>query len=378
MKRLNLAHIKNRIIYLLSAIIPKGKMIVLNSSPDYSDNPYALYKYLLSHPVFKDYRYVWFLANANNEPLLARMLQDNPSVIIPRRRLAQWWYLLRATFLIYSHSFYDDFDFYNKKKRINLWHGTGFKKSGIDNGEKPVKSDYLLTTNRTWQRYLAHSFVLPEDHVLPLGEPRTDLMFQPTDFFEQWGIDRTQYASVGIWLPTFRKHILLDTTEGAYNESMIAGFTMEQLGELDTFLRTIKGLLIIKLHMYDKLQEVEFPSFTNLLIVKPKAFTSRLYSLLGATDYLITDYSSVSFDYDILNRPMAFVINDIKQYTDYRGFYGEDIENQLPGPIINSIDELEAFIAHPEQYKVETGNRFNDHKDAKVCSRVAEELLRLV
>ena len=113
MKRLNLAHIKNRIIYLLSAIIPKGKMIVLNSSPDYSDNPYALYKYLLSHPVFKDYRYVWFLANANNEPLLARMLQDNPSVIIPRRRLAQWWYLLRATFLIYSHSFYDDFDFYN-------------------------------------------------------------------------------------------------------------------------------------------------------------------------------------------------------------------------------------------------------------------------
>ena len=372
-----LTYIKTRIIYLLSIVVPRGKVIVYCSCPDYADNPYALYKYLIHHQVFKEYRHVWFLANPGNEALVSKLRADHPSVIIPTGTLAQWRYLLRAKFLIYSHAFYDEYAFYQQTKRINLWHGTGYKKTGIDNGEKPVKSDYLLTTNGTWQRYLAHSFALPEERVWPLGEPRTDLMYEPTDFFEVTGIDRSAYRSVGIWLPTFRKHILLDTTEGDYNESMIAGFSAEEFKQLDEYLGTIKGLLIIKLHMYDKLQEVEFPPYANIRIIKPADFKGQLYPLLGATDYLITDYSSVSFDYDILNRPMAFVLNDIKQYTDYRGFYEEDIESKLPGKIIGSITELEAFIAQPEKYKVNTANRFNDHKDSHVCERVAEQLMRL-
>ena len=147
---------------------------------------------------------------------------------------------------------------------------------------------------------------------------------------------------------------------------------------MDAFLRKIKGLLIIKLHMYDKLQELTFPDYTNIVIVKPKAYQGQLYPLLGATDYLITDYSSVSFDYDILNRPMGFVINDIRQYTDYRGFYEQDIESKLPGKIINDMKDLQAFIHDPEAYRVDTKNRFNDHKDDQVRQRVIEHLIALL
>lgn len=374
---MSLLRIKQGIIYVLSMLIPRGKVVAFKSTPDYADNPYALFKSMVVHPAFAKYTFVWFLEE-RTPAKIAEIHAEHPEVIIPEGRLQEWWYLLRATFMIYSHSFYDDYAFFNRKKRINLWHGTGFKKSGIDNNEKPIRSDYLLTTNSTWKKYLAHSFVLPEDHVWPDGNPRTDLMFTPTDFFDQMHIDRKAYARVGIWMPTFRKHILLDTQEGQYDTSKIAGFSMQELEELDAFLRKIKGLLIIKLHMYDKLQELTFPDYTNIVIVKPKAYQGQLYPLLGATDYLITDYSSVSFDYDILNRPMGFVINDIRQYTDYRGFYEQDIESKLPGKIINDMKDLQAFIHDPEAYRVDTKNRFNDHKDDQVRQRVIEHLIALL
>ena len=364
-------------MYILSIIIPEGKVVAFRSSPDYSDNPYALYKYMLGHPAFADYRFVWYVDDAHNMQIVRVIQAENPAVVVPVSAFAQWWYLLRAKYLIYSHSFYNDYYFRNKRKRINLWHGTGFKKVGIDNNEVPVNSDFLLTTNTTWQRYLAHSFELPVENVWVTGEPRTDLMFTATDFFSCMHIDPKAYSSIGIWLPTFRKHILLDSLEGQYDETKLAGFCMEELSALDVFLQNIHGLLIIKLHVYDKLQQVTFPAFSNILVVRPEDFHCQLYPLLGATDYLITDYSSVSFDYDVLNRPMAFVLNDMKQYVDRRGFYEEDIENKLPGKIVNSLDDLIVFIRAPKQYMVNTHNRFNDYKDANVCERVVEHILAL-
>lgn len=365
-------------VYILSAIIPRGKVIVFQSSPAYSDNPYALYKYLLKESRFRDYTFVWSVDGGKNNPVASKIIAENPSAVTPTGCISMWWYLLRATFMIYSHTFYDDYDFFNKRKRINLWHGTGFKKVGIDNGERPVKTDYLVTTNRVWQTYLAHSFALPKGHVWVTGEPRTDMLFEPTDFFANHHINTAAYTSVGIWMPTFRRHILLDTIEGNYKESEIAGFSMGDLSELDTYLKQINGLLLIKLHMYDKLQELTFPAFSNIIIIKPAEFHEQLYPLIGACDYLITDYSSVSFDYDILNRPMAFVLNDIKQYVDYRGFYEIDIEHLLPGKLIETLDDLKAFIGHPEQYKVDSGNHFNDYKDAHVCQRVTDHLIELL
>ena len=364
-------------MYILSVIIPEGKIVAFRSSPDYSDNLYALYKYMLRHRAYADYRFVWYVDDVRNRQVVKAIQAENSSVVVPINALQQWWYLLRAKYLIYSHSFYNDYHFRNRCKRINLWHGTGFKKVGIDNNEEPVNSDFLVTTNTIWQRYLAHSFELPIENVWVTGEPRTDLMFTTTDFFRRLRIDPKAYSSIGIWLPTFRKHILLDSLEGQYDETKLAGFSMDELSALDAFLQRINGLLIVKLHMYDKLQQVAFPTFSNILVVRPKDFQSQLYPLLGATDYLITDYSSVSFDYDVLNRPMAFVLNDMKQYIDRRGFYEADIEEKLPGKIVNTLNDLIEFIRAPKQYMVDTHNRFNDFKDANVSKRVVEHMLAL-
>lgn len=371
-------YIKVPVVYLLSWIVPRGKVLIFSSAPDYTDNPYALYQYLRSDAVFASYKMVWLLSESATNAIRKQIMADNPQVIVPHRKIVILWYILRARFIIYSHSFYDMYRFAQTDKRINLWHGTGFKKTGIDNNEQAIRTDYLLTTNRTWQRLLAHSFGLTEKQVWITGEPRTDLFFQPTDFFCKYGINRQQYASVGIWMPTFRKHILEDRLDGEYGEGKLAGFTMQELKILDMHLSPIKGLLIIKLHMYDALQQYTFPAFSNIVIIKPQDFKLQLYPLLGACDYLLTDYSSVAFDYDILHRPMGFIIKDIAVYENDRGFYFNDINKLLPGKILNTIEEVEDFVSNFSHYYEDTDHRFNDYKDNHVCQRVTQQLKHLL
>ena len=374
--------IKKIVIYILSALVPRGRVLLFTSVPDYTDNPYALFLYIIrNRTFFSDYAFVWMFSDkTRQQELEKRVLRDCPEVVFPKGRLQEWWYVLRARFVIYSHAFYNDYRFAQNDKRINLWHGTGFKKVGVDNGETPARLDRLVTTNRVWQKYLAHSFAVSPEQVWVTGEPRTDLFFTPTDFFDLYGIDRCRYSSIGIWLPTFRKHNEEDRLDGVFDEYRLAGFSFDDLRELDDCLCASGGLLIVKLHIYDSLQNTAFPEFGNIVVLKQSDFRSQLYPLLGATDYLLTDYSSVSFDYDILGRPMGFVLRDVNDYRSTRGFYGDVdcIEDLLPGKVITTLEGLKDFVTDYKNCFVATGNRFNEYKDAGACKRVVEEMAKLV
>ena len=372
-------NIKIWLAYLASLLIPRGKYFMFTSSPDYDDNPYALYKYMLKTNIFAKYKFVWLLHDDKDGEKRARVLRDNAEVIIPSSGISEWWYVFRARMVFYSHSFYNDYRFAQSDKRINLWHGTPLKKVGIDNGEEIIRTDRLLTINSTWQSYLAHSFCLKKEQVWVTGTPRNDMMFEPTTFFAVHGINREQYKSVGIWLPTFRKHRLENRQDGEYEVNRLAGFSFDDLRETDRFLVEQQALLIVKLHMYDSLQDTVFPKFKNLLIIKADELKVPLYPLLGATDYLITDYSSVMFDYDILQHPMGFVVKDLEAYQNNRGFYGDqdNLEEILPGKIIKTTDELKDFIANYKSYYIDTHNRFNEYKDSSACERVANQVKQM-
>lgn len=74
---------------------------------------------------------------------------------------------------------------------------------------------------------------------------------------------------------------------------------------------------------------------------------------------------------------MAFVLNDMRAYVDHRGFYEPDIEDRLPGKIVNTMDDLKEFVSNPDKYRIDTLNRFNDYKDANACNRVIDRLLSI-
>ena len=127
----------------------------------------------------------------------------------------------------------------------------------------------------------------------------------------------------------------------------------------------------------DILQQRMFPSFSTILILKQADLKCQLYPLLGNCDYLLTDYSSVWVDYEIMDKPIGFVMDDIEQYRSSRGFNFDNMDKILPGPILSSLDSLISFCETPEKYNYKRTNLFNEYKDNKSSQRLMEALNKI-
>ena len=360
----------------LSAVIPPRKVIVFCSYPAFTDNAFAVYRYILRKEVFKEYKKVWIVLDpkdAEKSHLPAGVAHDH-LIVLPKRSVRAVLYYLTARYVFFTHGLYSGLPIARPNTVINLWHGMPLKRIGLMDkpGERYMdNTQVLIATSEMFQKMMAESFSRPLEQVWIVGQPRNDMMSEATDFFEKAGIDRSGYESIGLWLPTYRASMIGDIrTDGVYRDGQISFLGIEELKELDAFLVRTNRLLIVKIHPMDKLQECNFGVFSNLRIVKPQDFTSQLYPLLGATDYLLTDYSSVWIDYDILGKPIGFVMDDLKEYERSRGLTFSDPAKALPGKILGDMEALKEFIADPGKRKVLTEAQFNKFKDHKASERL--------
>ncbi|MBR6692007.1 MAG: CDP-glycerol glycerophosphotransferase family protein [Bacteroidaceae bacterium] len=366
--------ILHAILSLLSNLIPRsGRIFVFASYPDFSDNSYAMYRYLKER-YGNRYKLVWIFEDKQS-------LSRYPEAKACRKySLRSFYYFARAKNVFFTHGLYSFLHLSSKDKVVNLWHGMPLKVIGLmdtnGGGTDPTRADYLIATSPFFQEIMSKSFAgIDTSHVLLTGQPRNDLLFSPTPFFGNRGIDTTAYRSIGIWLPTYRQSIVGDIrNDGVYNGNGISFLKMEDLERLNTHLCNEQRLLIIKLHPMDALQKVHFGHFSNILVIKQDGFTEQLYPLLGACDYLLTDYSSVWIDYSILKRPIGFVMDDIAQYRKSRGLTIENIEEKLPGNIIDTYDKLEAFISCPPLFNDSNSQLYNTFCDNRSCERLAHKL----
>lgn len=359
------------IISFLLRLIPKsGKTLIFSSFPDYTDNAYAMYEYLKKNRGNK-YRYIWLYSDKTS-------IKKHPETEgYYKYSVKAFYYFARAKYVFTTHGIYSFLNLGKRNNIINLWHGMPLKTIGCmdptSGGTNPTKADYLIATSSFFREIMHRSFEdVPIENVLLTGQPRNDLMFQETDFFRNRGIDCQSYRSIGIWLPTYRRSIIGDIrNDGVFNGDGISFLSMDELCRLDAELQKSASLLIVKLHPMDALQQVDFGSFSNLLIIKPQEFTEQLYPLLGACDYLLTDYSSVWVDYCILKRPIGFVMDDIDEYRSSRGFTIENLDEKLPGVIIDTYDKLIRFISSPSKFNDEHLPLYNTYCDNKASQRIS-------
>ena len=353
-----------------------SNIIIFCSYPSFTDNAFAIYQHIVKKNLFPGYKLVWLVLDpkdAKKENIPFEMINDK-LVVLSKKSIRGIWYYLTAKYVFFTHGLYSNLKISRQNTVINLWHGMPLKKIGLmDNFFTSYmgNTQILIATSEIFQKLMSQSFGKPLNDVLIIGQPRNDMMFEPTDFYEKTNINKSDYKSVGIWLPTYRRSTIGDIrVDGNYEEGKISFLDLEQLKELNKSLEGNKILLIIKLHPMDILQEFDFSSFSNLIIVKQKDFTSQLYPLLGSTDFLLTDYSSVCIDYDILGKPMGFVMDDFDEYKESRGFTIPNLDKELPGKIIINMEALKEFLAAPDKYKTNTGDRFNKFKDNKASERL--------
>lgn len=330
-----------------------------------------MYEYLRKNKQDK-YKLIWIYSDKN-------FLPEHPYVKgYYKFSFKAFYYYARAKYVFCTHGIYSFLNLKHKNKIVNLWHGMPLKNIGcMDSkncGTTPTKADYLIATSSFFQKIMAVSFNnLDINKVLLVGQPRNDQMFEETDFFKNRDIDTTQYNSIGIWLPTYRQSIIGDVrSDGVYNENGITFLSMDDLHQLDKFLKEISSLLIVKLHPMDALQKANFEDFKNLIIIKPKDFKEQLYPLLGSVNYLLTDYSSVWIDYCILRRPIGFVMNDIEEYKNSRGLTIDELDKKLPGEIIDNYEKLINFIMNPPKFIDTNLELYNLYCDNNASKRIAD------
>ena len=362
---------------LLVKSIPTTDTLVFASYPDFTDNAYAIFRHLEREGYGKRYKLVWLVSEPGKLAHVQGELQRSGSraKAYNKKSLKGLWSAFRCRHVFCTHGFLEELPIrQHEDKVVNLWHGMPIKRIGLmdHKGSNYCSNTNLLVANGDLFRpIMAESFGLDETKVLVVGQPRCDLLFEPTDFFERNGIDRSAYRNVGIWLPTYRSSIFGDIrTDGKFEEGFISFLDESSLDELNERLKRLNDLLIVKLHPMDRAQWHEFRSYSNLLIIKPADFTFQLYPLLGSCDYLLTDFSSVWVDYEMLGKPIGFVMNDTEDYS--RGFTFDNVLDILPGPNITNLEELTKFIEKP--YVTSSKLEFNKFHDNKSCERLVDAL----
>lgn len=261
---------------------------------------------------------------------------------------------------------------------VQVWHGAGaFKKFGHSTVGKSfgsseqylkhvkVHSNYtkVIVSTEKVIPFFAEAFQISPNHILPLGLPRTDFLFNE----EKLAATKERLYEVYPQLKG-RKLILFAPT---YRGS---GYVLKEELNLDfNQLQAILGpeyAIIVKYHPYVHDQLEIKASLKDFVFNLDEHFATE--EILVVSDILVTDYSSIIFDYSLLGRPMAFFATDLEAYISERDFY-YDYEDFVPGPIFKNTVDLAIWIKQ-EQFNlepiVEFRNYFFDHLDGQASKRV--------
>ena len=372
-------------------IRPDAKVIVLcsYSGKSFSCSPKAIYEYMTSCNAYDDYTFVWIFDN----PDQYRSLCENHSTFLVKKDSAECErYLHRAGLWIFNFRAPDHWTPQKDQEYIQCWHGTPLKKLGYDitasdnamNSVKEIqykyRSDaerfkYLLSPCRfaTEKFTSAWNLDAPERTILELGYPRNDFLSNYTEddahrIKKSLGIDGCRKKLI-LYAPTWRDN-QFDSKQGyVYHNPVDFRFLMNELDE--------EYAILFRAH-YMVADNFDFEEYEGFIYdVSGYDDINELYII---SDLLITDYSSVFFDYAILKRPIIFFMYDMEKYRDeIRGFYLNI--DELPGAVVKTERELLDILRNKKscddnKEKLEMFNqKYNAKNDGSASARVVKRII---
>ena len=367
------------ILNVINKALPKNNnRIVLYSNIGFRDNVEAVYRYLIN----KDYNKKYEIVCSTNEWKKYRISEHSFNVKFVNCYLGVFYYLT-SKYFFYSFGKYP----INPSKKqcvVNLWHGMPLKKIGaLVDSEKNNNQNYftyILSTSEFFKYYMQQAFQCIKEQIIICGQPRNDDLFNTSVSLKS--IFKLPYNSKIIcYMPTFRKSNALHTNNNTLNNCLYEELkSSKNLKILNSCLKIINVFFFIKPHPMDEYDKKFIKYLSNIVYVDDyilKYKNLNTYQFLGNTDALITDYSSVYFDYLLLDKPLGFIIDDIQSYSNVRGFIVKNPESIMPGKKIHNQDEFFDFckeIANDvDDYKQER-KRVNDlvnyYKDGNNCERL--------
>lgn len=256
---------------------------------------------------------------------------------------------------------------------IQLWHGPPMKGVGrLDNTipkerknahVKWEKFDKITSYSNFYTTLLSACFTGDISKFEITGAPRNDYLFTSNGkekLSELISVDITNKKII-YYMPTFRFNKYHTFISGNRSWTNIFGFESFNLEEFDNFLKDNNILLVLKMHPYEEQYVKElllnFETKNIALYLEDTSKGIDFYETLNACDLLITDYSSVFYDYLLLDRPIIFTPVDLKEYEENAGFLYGPYDLWTPGDKAYNQTELQEYIIsnllNTEKYKHE-------------------------
>ena len=235
------------------------------------------------------------------------------------------------------------------QKIVQLWHGLGayktFGRVRMDlqgsKGKNVHQNAYThaITSSEFCRNVYAESFEIPYSSTYALGSPRVDILFDKNKIKEISGKIKKEYIGNNkkniLFAPTWRgknlRHSFYDL------ENLNFELLSKKLGEQYNFIIKLHPILLMNNKLLYKLENIK-EKYSNF-IIDLTAESVDVNHILTATDILITDYSSIIFDYSILKRQVIYYIPDLEEYTRDRSF-NCPFEDYVFGDIAKDTNEI--------------------------------------
>ena len=314
-------------------------------------NPAGLFYYLLEDERFKDYTHVWSLERSEFRSEIVRKYRDHPNVIfVEPFTLDYSMYMASAKYIINNVTMQNYFIKKPGQVLINTWHGVTMKHLGYDTPDGNIEvdntirnflmTDYLLSPAPFMTDVFRSAYKLDglfPGKIIETGYPRIDSMYNAdrrkiADELREFGVNYDPTKKMILYAPTWRgeKYGRAEVDIDAYNHFIEVVGSHIDLSEYQILFKPHQ-IVYRQLMQKKQLQDNFIPAVVD---------TNRL---LGIVDILVSDYSSIFFDFLVTKRPIFFYIPDLEEYTEQRGLYMTP--DDLPGPISTSLDELARLVS---------------------------------
>ena len=351
------------------------KLIIFSAfaGSSYTCSPKAIYEYIVKDPKYKNYKFVWAFKNPEEK---AKYFSDERTTLVNYNSKEFFEKLSQAKYWVFNFKTPEYFIKKQEQIFIQCWHGTPLKRLGcdieIEKGNKATelkdihksyvedakKYDYFISPSKFATEKFCSSFGLnklnKENIIIEKGYPRNEYLFkykqeEANKIKEKINIPKNK--KVILYAPTFRDNQFQEGKGHTYKLGINLLRLKEELDE--------DYIILMRLH-YLVSNNIDVSQFKNFVYdVSDYEDINELYVI---PDLLITDYSSVFFDYANLKRPILFYMYDLEEYkNNIRDFY-IDLD-ELPGPIVENEKDLIANIKNIENINKEYADKYKDFRN---------------
>lgn len=319
------------------------------------DNPEAIYQYIKRN-------YPHMITIIMMRDVIREYPEYENAKLVSYGTEEYWYYLARAKYFINNVNYTEE----QRIKRdgqieLQTMHGTPLKTLGFevlddwnDRTYNAVKRknnnwDYLLVPS-DWVANYAKKVFSVNPVVINSGYPRNDKLFKVYSNDEKSSIKKR------LNIPLNKKIIAYTPTWHSRGDIPISNYL-----DVESFYDAIPEdtFVVLKNHHYESWTGLSEEFNDKFAYADTSASIEELYII---SDALITDYSSVMFDYILLNKPMIFYAFDYDFYTSNRGI-NFDFKVEAPGPFVEKQADLEKWIINIDKINADFSGKITSFKN---------------